>query len=460
MYIQLIIMEANEDIDLIVNHPKKAINKLSVPIIISNLFMILNNIIDGIWVGGIGAEALAAIGFVTPLFLTLVGFANGLGAGSNSLIARCIGAEEYEKAGNSAIHSILLSVIVAIITTILLLIVLKPLLLNMGAGEVINDASTYGYIILAGCFSIFIPAMLSAIFRSQGEIKRASYPLMYTAIINMVLDPIFIYILNLGIAGAAIATVIAATIPMFQMVYWMFIKRDSFLKIKMSEYKRDLNIYKDILVVGIPASLEQLILAFVSILMNYWLTLLSGTIAVASYTATWRLLSIGFAPLLGIGIASLTVGGAAYGAKNYDNMKIAENYGIKLGLISSVAICLIYFVFAEPLSHIFAYSANSTLLSQRITEAIRILCFFLLLMPFGIMAGNLFQSMGKGTIALFFTVLRSLLLEIIFAGLFGFIFGLKDIGIYAGLVCGMSIGSILAYLYLNFYLKKQRKYFN
>ena len=456
---KLIIMEANEDIDLIVNHPKKAINKLAVPIIISNLFMILNNIIDGIWVGGIGANALAAIGFVTPLFLTLVGFANGLGAGSNSLIARYIGAEKYEKAGNSAIHSIILSVIVAIITTILLLIVLKPVLLKMGAGEVINDAATYGYIILAGCFSIFIPAMLSAIFRSQGEIKRASYPLMYTAIINMILDPIFIYILNLGVAGAAIATLIAATIPMFQMIYWMFIKRDSFLKIKMSEYKRDLNIYKDILVVGIPASLEQFILAFVSILMNYWLTLLSGTIAVASYTATWRLLSVGFAPLIGIGVAALTVGGAAYGSKNYENMKIAENYGIKIGLISSVAIWLICFSFAEPLSHIFAYSANSAILSQRITEAIRILSFFLLLMPFGIMAGNLFQSMGKGTIALFFTILRSAILEIIFAGLFGFILGLKDIGIYAGLVCGMSVGSILSYLYLNFYLKKRRKYF-
>jgi putative MATE family efflux protein len=453
-------MEANEDIDLIVNHPKKAINKLAVPIIISNLFMMLNNIIDGIWVAGLGADALAAIGFVTPLFLTLVGFANGLGAGSNSLIARCIGAEKYEAAGNSAIHSMMLSIIVSVITTILLLLILKPLLYTMGAGEVINDASTYGYIIMLGCYSIFIPVMMSAIFRSEGEIKRASYPLMYTAIINMILDPIFIYVLNLGVAGAAAATVIAATIPLFQMIYWMFIKRDSFLKIKMSEYKTDLNIYKDILVVGIPASLEQFILSFVSILMNYWLTLLSGTIAVASYTATWRLLSIGFAPLLGIGVAALTVGGAAYGAKNYENMKIAENYAIKIGLISSVAICLLCFAFAEPLSHIFAYSANSTLLSQRITEAIRILCFFLVLMPFGIVAGNLFQSMGKGTIALFFTIIRSAMLELIFAGIFGFTLGLKDVGIYIGLTCGMAVGSILSYLYLNFYLKKQRKYFN
>ena len=453
-------MEANEDIDLIVNHPKKAINKLAIPIIISNLFMILNNIIDGIWVGGLGAGPLAAVGFVTPLFLTLVGFANGLGAGSNSLIARCIGAEKYESAGNSAIHSIMLSIIVTVITTILLLIVLKPLLYIMGAGEVIADASNYGYIIMAGSYSLFLPAMLSAIFRAQGKIKYASYPLMYTAIINMILDPIFIYVLNLGVTGAAIATVIAATIPLFQMIYWMFIKRDVFLKIKMKEYKRNFNIYKDILVVGVPASIEQFVLSFVSILMNYWLTLLSGTIAVASYTATWRLLSVGFAPLIGIGVASLTVAGAAYGAKNYENMKTAENYGIKLGLISSVAICLICFVFAEPLSHVFAYSANGAILSQRITEAIQILCFFLLLMPFGIIAGNLFQSMGKGTIALFFTILRALLLEIIFAGLFGFVFGLKDIGIYAGLVCGMAIGSVVSYFFLNYYLKKHRDYFN
>ena len=114
-----------EDIDLIVNHPKKAINKLALPIIISNLFMMLNNIIDGIWVSGLGPHPLAAVGFVTPLFLALVGFANGLGAGSNSLIARCIGAEDYELAGNSAIHSMMLSIIVTIIVTILLLIILK-----------------------------------------------------------------------------------------------------------------------------------------------------------------------------------------------------------------------------------------------------------------------------------------------------------------------------------------------
>ena len=81
-------------------------------------------------------------------------------------------------------------------------------------------------------------------------------------------------------------------------------------------------------------------------------------------------------------------------------------------------------------------------------------------MPMGVVAGNLFQSMGKRTIALFFTIIRAAILEIIFAGLFGFVFGLKDVGIYGGIVFGMTLGSILSYVFLNFYLEKQREYFN
>ncbi len=453
-------MKKTEEIDLIVNHPKQAVNKLALPIIISNLFIMLNNIIDGIWVAGLGSNALAAVGFVTPLFLAMVGFANGLGAGSNSLIARYIGAEDYLNAGNSAIHSIMLSIIVTVIATIFMLIVLKPLLLIMGAGEVITETMTYGSIVIGGIFSIFLPAMMAAIFRSQGEIKRASYPLLFTAVINMILDPIFIYYVNLGVGGAAVATVLAGTIPMFLMMYWMFIKKDSFLQVKMSEYKRNLGIYKDILVVGIPASLEQFILSFVSILMNYWLTLLSGTVAVAAYTATWRLVAAGLAPLIGIGMAALTVGGAAYGAKNLDNFKTALNYGVKIGLISSVIVCAFLFLFAEPLSFIFSYSNDAAVLSQRVVDCLHILCFFILLMPFGILAGNLFQSMGKGTISLGLTFLRAFILEIIFSGLFAFVFNLADVGIYVGMVVGMSIGCIFNYAFINYYLNKNKSYFN
>ena len=110
-------MEKNENVEMITGDPKKAINKLSLPIIASMFLILINNIIDSIWVAGLGSEPLAALGYVTPLFLILVGFGNGLGAGGNSVISRYIGAEDKASANNAAIHNLILSVIVSVIVS-------------------------------------------------------------------------------------------------------------------------------------------------------------------------------------------------------------------------------------------------------------------------------------------------------------------------------------------------------
>ena len=104
-------MEKNENIEMITGDPKKAINKLSLPIIASMFLIFANSIIDSIWVAGLGAEPLAALGYTTPLFMIIVGFGNGLGAGGNSVISRFIGAENKSSANNAAIHNLILSLI-------------------------------------------------------------------------------------------------------------------------------------------------------------------------------------------------------------------------------------------------------------------------------------------------------------------------------------------------------------
>ena len=112
-------MEKNENIEMITGDPKKAINKLSLPIIASMFLIFANSIIDSIWVAGLGAEPLAALGYTTPLFMIIVGFGNGLGAGGNSVISRFIGAEDKSSANNAAIHNLILSAIVSIIISII-----------------------------------------------------------------------------------------------------------------------------------------------------------------------------------------------------------------------------------------------------------------------------------------------------------------------------------------------------
>ena len=133
-------MEKNSNIEMITGDPKKAINKLSVPIIASMFLIFTNNIIDSVWVAGLGADPLAALGYVTPLFMVLIGIGNGIGAGGNSLISRYIGAENRASANNAAIHNLILGIILSIAVSAILLTSLKPLLIVMGAEAVLSYA--------------------------------------------------------------------------------------------------------------------------------------------------------------------------------------------------------------------------------------------------------------------------------------------------------------------------------
>ena len=261
-------MELNNNMKEITGNPKKAIKKLAYPIIISMLLTMANNIIDGVWVAGLGPSPLAAIGFVTPLFLILVGIGTGFGAGVNSLISRYVGSKNHKKANEAAVQSVVLGIIVSIIVTIIFIAILEPILYIMGAGEVINYALEYALPLFVFSIVTILPVTYAGIFRAEGDIKRATIPMCISAILNMVLDPIFIYVFNLGIMGASIATVLSIFIELLLILYWMFIKKDTYFKYSFKNFKINLGMYKKILNVGIPAGLEELLMAVVAIVMS------------------------------------------------------------------------------------------------------------------------------------------------------------------------------------------------
>ena len=447
-------MEKNSNIEMITGDPKKAINKLSIPIIASMFLIFANNIIDSIWVAGLGAEPLAALGYITPLFMILVGFGNGLGAGGNSLISRYIGAEDKASANNAAIHNLILSIIVSIVISIIFIVLMEPLLKMMGATSVLKYALDYGFIIFMWTFALLMPPIVGGAFRAEGDIKRATIPIALAAIINMILDPIFIYTLNLGIQGAAWATALGPFISLLLMFYWIFIKKDTYLSYNIKDFHNDLKMYKDILVVGIPASLEQLVLSVLTIFVNYMLTIVSGPTSVAVYTAGWRIVNIGMLPAIGVGTAAISVAGVAYGAKKYENLRITARYAVKVALIASIIVCIILNVFSNQIAFIFSYSENSAQLEPLIASFLQIMCLFILYVPFGASAGNVFQGVGKGTISFLLTTFREFILVLIFAYLLGFTFNMGEFGIYCGMLLGGGIGSLICYLCIELYINK------
>ncbi|MEE1134436.1 MAG: MATE family efflux transporter [Methanobrevibacter sp.] len=444
----------NSNIEMITGDPKKAIVKLAIPMMVSMLLIMLYNIADSIWVAGLGADALAAVGFITPLFMVLVGLGNGIGAGANSLIARYIGAGNIKKANNAGLHGILLAIVVSLVFTVIIEVFMVQILTMMGAGKTIQYAMDYSYIIFGFLIVFVYSGVASAIFRSEGDMRRATIAIAVTAIFNIILDPIFIYVLNLGISGAAWATVISATLSCVVMSYWIWGKKDLYLDLTPKNFSYSNQMIIDTLQVAIPSTLESLVFSILAIIINSMLVMAADTTAVAVYTASMRIVQLAMIPLIGLGTAVLTVCGVAYGARNSDNLKTAHSYSIKLGFAISIGLGAIMFIFSSQIATMFSYTEASAALSPQIAQAISVLSLFVLAIPHGMMSSMMFQGVGKGTYSLLITLLRSLILESVFAYLFCFIFGWGLTGIYAGVVFGCFVGGTVGYIWAKIFIRK------
>ncbi|MBR0270712.1 MAG: MATE family efflux transporter [Methanobrevibacter sp.] len=447
-------MQANENIESITGDPKKAINRLAIPTILSMLLMFLNNLIDSFWVSGINTDALAALGFISPLYLVIIGIGSGIGAGGNSLISRYVGASRFEDANNAVMHTIILTVIVSVIILIVGIFFLDDLIILFGAGDVLTYCLSYGRIIFLLNIVFLLPNVTSSIFRTEGDVKRATKPQILTAILNMILDPIFIYVLNLGIFGAATATILSSLIGYIWMLYWIYIKKDSYFKFKIRHYRRKMKIYKEILVVSLPASFEEIIFSIVAIILNYLIIVTAGVNEVASFTIAWRFISIAFLPCMAIGIATITVSGIAYGARNAKNFDTTIKYSTLLSLIFTLTISAIFLIFAYPLCDLFSFTSGNSALVMRSAEILQILVFYNFLIPFGATAAYTYQGIGSGFKSLGLTILRELILSMFFAYLLAIPLKMGVFGVYLGAIIGMNIGSLAGFVCIWIYNKK------
>jgi putative MATE family efflux protein len=444
-------------VSMITGDPKRAIRTLSIPMIISMLLMMTYNLVDSIWVAGLGPNSLAALGFITPVFMMVIGLGNGLGAGANSLISRCIGAKNKKGSDNAAIHSIILTLVLSVVLTLSLLIFLKNILLAMGAGESLNLALSYGQIVFGGLIFLIFSSVASGILRAEGDVKRPMYAMAATAVLNTVLDPIFIYYFGWGVSGAAIATVISAMISSVLIIYWLLLKRNTYVSLSKKDFNASWNVIKDILNVGLPASAEFFVMSILGIIINIMLVINGGTEAVAVYTAGWRVVMIAMIPAIGIGTAAITVAGAAYGSRKYDNISIALNYSAKLAIGIAIGTCLIIYIFASNIASIFAYSSQSAFMAPSIAAFLQVMCLFLIVVPLGITASSVFQGMGKGLTSLMLTVLREVIFISVFAYFLSFVLSMGEHGVWWGIIIGGAFGCVIAFIWATKFIKALKR---
>ena len=446
--------DSSSSVDIMLQNPKKALIKMSIPLIISLLITSFYNLIDAAWVSGIGADALAGVGFFTPIFMILVGFGNGLGSGAAFALSKYLGEDNKPKADNASVHSIIIDIIVSLIITLILLVLLNPILNAMGAGQTIGYATDYGIIILLGSIFIILSNALYGIFRGEGDTKRPMYAMMASAILNIILDPIFIYTLNLGVKGAAIATIISSIFIILMLLYWFYVKKDTYLKPILVNFKYERDISKDIVKVGIPASIQLLNNAFFAAVFSALLTFVGSTDSVAVYSTGWRIVTIGTTPLLAIGTALISVIAANYGAKNYKNIQIVHRYAMKVSIVIAFIVAFLTNFFAGDIASVFASSGSSIRIASELTSFLAWIVIYYPTMAVGVASTYVFQGIGKGITAMFQTIMRETGFTIFFAVLFGVVLNYGVWGAWMGIVLGEIVSNNITMIWADWQIKK------
>ncbi|MGL6298207.1 MAG: MATE family efflux transporter, partial [Methanobacteriaceae archaeon] len=444
--------------------PKKAIISLSIPMMISMLLSSSYSFIDGIWISGLGSEALVAIGFVMPLFMILMGVGSGIGSGATAVIGKYIGARDKSMADNAATHAVIITTVISLILTAVLLGFLNPLLSILGvpAGLSMTFATEYAFVMILGTIFFTFANSSYGILRAEGNVTKVTYAMVASTILNIILDPILIYgfgpIQGYGMTGAAIASVISNIFVCVLIVYWF--RKNTYLNVGSSVFKYNKGIVNKTLNVGIPASLEMLLISASTIFLNYILLTVDVTgNAVAVYSTSWRVVMMAIIPAIGIGITATSLAAANYGAQKFENIKITQNFSSLFGIATSVIIAIFLFIFAEPVAGILTMSGSSKVLTEPIALLVRMICVYIVISPLGIVATSMLRGLGKGVTSLMLNIIRQIPFVLFFSYLLGIVFNMGVIGVYIGVIVGNVMGNLMVFLYtrhaINFIAKQK-----
>ena len=397
--------DKNSRIDGFLNNPSKALWTLAIPIMAGMGIHTLYTIVDMIFIGRLGGDAIAAVAFNMPLFFLVLGLSFGVGSGVTASIARFIGAKDKVSADNTAEHAVALGLIISIILTTLGLIYGEDLLRRLGATKSVLPVSwSYLKISLIGLPFMVFSTFFRSILSGEGDMKLPMAVAGLGTIINIILDPIFIFTLEFGVGGAAMASAISQLIVFLIFVYMLFIKEHAYIKFRMGDFSPSMFIVKDIIRVGFPASMSMIIMAFGQLVFNRILVRFS-TDAVAAYQVGGRMDMVIFLPIMAIASALTTIVGMFYGAKEFEKIKFIAKYGIICAIMVTSILSILLYIFAPFVVKSFTQEVD---IQSIAVTYMRTICLIYPLIAFGMSVGRILQGLGKGLPMLVITSIRIL----------------------------------------------------
>ncbi len=399
-------MEQRKENKMGVMPVNKLLISISLPIMISMLVQALYNIVDSIFVSRVGENALTSVSLGFPIQMFMVSMAVGTGIGINSLLSRRLGEKKFDDANTTAKNGIFISIINSLIFASFGIFFSRMFFKGFTDNvEIINMGTKYISICTIFSMGMFLQITNERLLQATGISVYSMITQIAGAVINIILDPIFIFGLKLGVTGAAIATVIGQFVAMGLGLYFNITKNKE-INLNFKDFKPNKNIIKEIYKVGFPAIVMQSIASVMIIGMNKILILFSET-AVAVLGIYFKLQSFVFMPTFGLTSGLIPIIGFNYGAKKKERIVKA----IKFSLIYAICIMLIGTLIFQliPDKLLLLFDASDEMLSIGI-PALRIISICFIFASVSIVFSSVFQAMGNGIFSLIISVVRMLVI--------------------------------------------------
>ncbi|MCJ7472972.1 MAG: MATE family efflux transporter [Actinobacteria bacterium] len=381
---------------------RKLLFTFSLPTVIGMIVASLYNLVDTIFVGkGVGPLAIAAITLILPIMMVFLAIATMIGMGAASIISRALGAGNRERAISAMAGAYTLGLLLITPLIILLYIFKDRILVLFGADQVVFQyASSYLAIVLPGFFFFTLSFIASQIIRAEGMERAATYPLIIGAVLNIILDWLFIFGMNMGVEGAALATTISQ-FTMFVVVILYFTFANTIFKLKKNKFHLKLALLKDNLRIGFPSFIEQISSSIIFILINSLILQYGNEIYLAIAGVGQRIILIALRPVFGIGFSFSTITSFNYGAERLRRVKKVLREAI---LWVVLLLCVVYIIiFTIPHLMLSVFSNDKTLILQGMMP-LRIMALLLPFRGFFIIGRSFFQAIGKPRQALIINV--------------------------------------------------------
>lgn len=435
----------NKKIDL-VSQPKKSYWKLTIPLLSFEIFNAFYGLVDIYWASQLTSDAFYAISVSTPLFILICCVGECVGQGTNSIMSRYIGSNDYNSTYNSIIHGLILIGIVWIICLFSILFI-DNIFVLLKVEESMDLALIYTIPLFTFSIILLIVNYFSQTLQAEGNSKTPTILVIGANILNIILDPIFMFVLNWGILGAAYATIMSFLTAAIIMIYWYLSKKTK-VPLNLKYFNIQLRIFYEILKVALPNLFNDAIWCISAIYINGVLIEELGKTGILLYSTSSKIRDLLLAPIKGLGRGVMILSGHLFGAKEINELKNMYNYVLKIS-VSAALILGIIFLFIRDL----VYKSFNIMNMELSVLAISIFGIFIFLsISFSYISAKTIDGFGKSYYSLIPTALKIVLMMILISLLRQYL--PKGISVLVSILICEIMMAVIYYVVLKFLFKR------